>query len=872
MRILRALLLAVDVVAWAAPTQLLVEASTGVYEYSTPIGVGCATTISYPNSTTADTAQPRFSQIVSNPLATFISVHFRDFNLPAGDFVRIRASNPNDAATAVLEYHGSNTVSDFYSASLDTTSVVVELFTSLEAVAVPANPTSCLGFTIDSYNYLPQTESNVEEAVCGIDKTREVACFADSVSDRNINAVIRLLTHKDTGSFFCTGWLIGSEGHMFTNSHCISSQSHASATEYEFMAQGATCATQCNTALGCPGTKPSVSPVLIATSTELDYTLVKLDKSLATKYGYLKMRTSGAKLSERIFVVQHPNGWRKRIAMKANDQLGMVEALDASGCAEEQVAYSLDTRGGSSGSPVIAWSDNAVVALHHCGECPNTAINAKKIVADLRKRNILPANAVTSESTESVEIVETVAPTPASTTIAPSPTPTQTTTSAPTPQPTTTTEAPTPAPTTTTEAPTPAPTTLSPVIPATTTTGAATTVTPSPTVLPDTTTASKTVVDGTILSTATTSSADYIVFNVSADAQVELDVLSMEAVTQGNTTTFTDVNGDCNPGYIDSNILLFRLNADGTVSASGLVATNDDAPIGVGTDDGSVSVADSYLSVFLSKGSYRLVVGPSPLTTEQALAKSTDVSARVKVCGAKISNYGSYRVTLSSSVTIAAKSPNTYIGSQCSASNTIRSYSSCQYHTEADTSRTATVDGTIVRSTASVSVDYIPFTVTTFGRVTIEVSSYESRNGSDYVDVNGFCKSSYIDPVAFLFRANAAGLTATDLVNAGDDDDNFAWRDNRHSVSFRDPYLSLGLPPNKYVLIVGRYPLSLQEAIARAGGQAVDLYTLASCGTASSTGNYRVLLKTAQALATTSPGTFSGEQCPTNQGHTLCTA
>lgn len=867
---LRALALAAGM---AAASQAAVQATTGVFEYSDPIGVGCGANYSYPNSTTAAAAQPRYSKVVNNSLATFISLHFRDFNLPPGDFVRVHASNPNDEVTTVLEYHGNHgNGSDFYSDSLATTSVVVELFTNVTDAAVPVNSSSCLGFTIDGYNYLAQTES-AKETVCGIDESQEAACFADAINASTTNAVVRLLTHLSKGSFYCTGWLVGSEGHLITNNHCIATQADASATEYEFKAQGADCDTLCNTQLGCPGTKPEgLSVKFIATSVELDYTLVKLDARFAATYGYLKLRASGAKLNEEIFLIGHPEGWGKRIAQKANGTLAKVEALNGVGCSTTaQVSYSLDTRPGSSGSPVLSSGDGSVIALHHCGGCPNMAINANKIVKDMNERGILPANSFLGSLAESGLAVETVSPTPAATTPAPTPAPT---TPAPTPAQTTLTLSPasTLAPT---PAPTPAPTTLTPSTPAaTTTTVVSVTPSPTPASTPVTTSmATKTVVDGTIFSTATASSVDYIDFNVSADALVELDVLSMEALTQGNVTSFTDVNGDCNAGYLDSHILLFRLNSvTGGVSASDLVEGNDNASVGAGTGDGSVSVADSFLSVFLTKGAYRLAVGPSPMTTEQAVAKLTSVSTRVKVCDGKISNYGSYRVTLSSSAAVAAKSPNTYIGNQCSASNTVRPYTSCQYHTEADTSRSASVDGTIVRSTASVSVDYIPFSVTSFGRVTIEVVSYESRNGSDYIDVNGFCESAYIDPVAFLFRANAAGLTAADLVNAGDDDDSFAWRTNRRSVSFRDPYLSLGLPSGKYVLVVGRYPLSLQDAIARVGSQSIDLHTPASCGQATAKGNYRALLRAAQALATTSPDSFSGQLCPTNQGHALCTA
>lgn len=905
------------------------SSTTGVISYSPVVGVGCGAAIDYPDVTNANSQQALFSYIISNPAAEFISVHFQDFNLPVGDYVRIRASNAGDKETRVLMFTGQGEASgsSFYSSSLVTSSIIVELFTSGKADAKPLSKKACKGFTIDNYRFLGQPGSyatDAQEAVCGTNEMREAACYSEV--SRSASPLVRLLTHKTKGSFFCTGWLIGSEGHMITNNHCIADTAEAAATEYEFMAQGSSCTTDCTEPLACSGTKVTLTPDLVGTSSALDYTIIKLDSSFAQKYGYLQFRETGAVKDERIFIPQHPDGWGKQIAMKADDKFGSVEALDAVGCATEQVAYSLDTSGGSSGSPVIAWSDKAVVALHHCGGCPNTAVNADKIVADLRKRNILPANAVygaTAEATEAPAIT-TQAPTPNPTTNAPTAAPTSLPTAAPTSPPTAApTSPPTAAPTSPptaaptlpqTLSPTPAPTTAKPAptqvtqamttaptsAPTSTPTSAPTVATQpvpvqntqslasAPTTAPTnavstqaltvtsatttstTTSATRTSVDGTITSTATTTSVDYIDFTVAEDANVELDILSSEAVKNGDSTTYKDVNNDCNAGYLDSSMFLFRLREDESITEADLVASNDDAPSGFGANDGSVNTVDSYLVVRLAKGSYRLAVGASPLTAVEAVRKLAKVSSGVRACDTKISNYGSYRLTVSSATNVVVTSPNSYIGNQCSPNRTSYPYKNCPYHAEGIASQVATIDGTIFRSADSVSVDHIPFTVAAFGRVTIEVSSFASSNGTAYVNVNGFCESSHIDPVAFLFRDNPAGLTVSDLVNVGDDDDNFAWR-TRHSISFRDPFISLGLPAANYILAVGRYPMTLQDAIAHISKQSASSFTPESCGTQSASGNYQVLFKATQALPTTSPNSFTGTKCPLQVGRAICT-
>ncbi|POM72555.1 Serine protease V8 [Phytophthora palmivora] len=482
--------------------------------------------------------------------------------------------------------------------------------------------------------------------------------------------------------------------------------------------------------------------------------------------------------------------------MKTDNGWGTVTSLSVNGCAREQVAYMLDTQGGSSGSPVLGWSDNAVVALHHCGGCPNTAINSNKLVTDMKTRNILPNNAVSEAATSSP----------------------------------------------TTSPPTQAPTTA-----------------PAPII--------KTKVDGTIKSTATFTSVDYVDFSVSSEAAVELDILSMEQKAGGG---YVDVNEDCNAGYLDSGIVLFSVNtATGAMTA---LAANDNAPTGYGAADRSISSADSYLYVKLSAGTYRLAVSGSGLTPAQAANKQMPLSSNVRVCDKGTSNYGNYRLTISTTATVKAISPGSYIGTQCNVVSPNIPYSQCPYHREAALAYATGVEGSIVRSRSTVSVDYIPFTVPVFNRITVEVASYGSADGTNFVDVNGNCESAYIDPVAYLFRANSAGLSAADLVNSGDDDDNFMKRTHYRSITFRDPYLSLALPAGDYILVVGRYPLSLEDAIARSSSTSVDKLTPESCGKESNRGNYLAILSSADKLSITSPRSFSGTRCPSDVGKQVCTA
>lgn len=780
------------------------------------LGVGCGSTLNYSFAFSTENI-PRFSYHIANGLAQFLMIHFAEFNLPATDYIVIR----DEYSPMQVIYYGNTTNGPFTTATFATKSVLIELYSTGSSTASPSS--NCVGFQIDYYRFLAipaSLSSSKQEEVCGADESKEASCYRDMPTIlKKADAVIRLLIQKNEGSFFCTGWLVGCQGHVLTNYHCISSQSHASNTDFEFGAQGSNCNQNCKSPYACKGTVRARSSKLIIANQELDFALVQIDKSIVNDYGYLTLRRTGAVLNERIYIPQHPGGFGKRIALKDGNEFGRVQTLTLGGCADDQVGYSLDTTGGASGSPVIGWSDQAVVALHHCGGCPNAAININKIVNQIQ--NLLPLCAFSDS-------VLKPAPTPAPQTRAPIP-----------PQ-----------------SPS-APTSNSRPI-------------------------SKAAVDGTLFSTSTKTTVDYVDFELSDTTAVELDILSIETASPIDSraqivgAVFADVNGDCNAGYIDSNLILFRLNDQNDMSRNTFIATNNDAPLGYGTKDGSINQGDSYMYLELAKGRYRLAIGTNPMTIEQAMNGNSLLSYTPRICDNSISNYGSYRLTISVNNNVnlgILGTSNSYIGNQCASSNTLRGYKNCPYHTEALPSRSITIDGTIQRLTSFVSVDYIPFRINRFGRILIEVSSYESTDGFNFMDINGDCESSYIDPVAYVFqrdRTNGVITSASNLVAITDDDEFISRRNNRRSISFRDPYISLALPQGEYVLVVGRYPLTIQDAINRVSTASVSAFTPETCGKTSTRGNYMVTMSSTFDLTATAPGTFTGRKCPNNVGQMVC--
>ena len=347
----------------------------------------------YPSS---GSTEPKlsWSEEILHPGATYIAVHFERFQLAEGDYVIVRSPDSKQHWT----YTGNGrrdlgiSADGFFATHIKGDHALIELYTTGLATGE--------GFRIDLYGRgyneqeivdfwslglgekmnLPVPGSWQNESICTTDDTEEIKCYETSepeVYDK-ARAVARILFN---GAVHCTGWLVGCEGHIMTNEHCIGSQAQANNIDFEFAAEGATCATNCGFAGGCPGVIEASGGTLVAFDAPLDYALVLADTSVANNtdlvatYGFLQLRDTGAVLDEQIYIVQHPAGWGKRIAWNSSYvedvNLGgnaYATSLTETACSggANDVGYWADTQGGSSGSPVLGASDNLVVALHHC--------------------------------------------------------------------------------------------------------------------------------------------------------------------------------------------------------------------------------------------------------------------------------------------------------------------------------------------------------------------------------------------------------------------------------------------------------------------------------------------------------------------------
>jgi PKD repeat protein len=340
------------------------------------------------------------------PDAGYIAIHFTKFDLAKGDILEI--SDPEGSRYYVYKEKGkkiknriTNTetmISEFWATHIPGDTAIVRL--------ISKNKRSDFGFVIDKWvrgfeeGYIQalmadDMEDGLSriEAICNSDDKEWAKCYQGTAMYNESKAVCRLLLN---GSSACTGWLLGSEGHVMTNEHCIGSQSTASNTDYEFMAEGATCSTNCGSWFACPGTVVADSGTLIQLDSALDYALVLLPTNVTGTYGYMQFRDTLPALDERIYIPQHPGAKGKMLAVESDTDgpYAKIYSTSQSPCSggPGDIGYYADTEGGSSGSPVLGYSDNLVVALHHCANCPNRGVPIPSIISDLGGN--IPNNAI----------------------------------------------------------------------------------------------------------------------------------------------------------------------------------------------------------------------------------------------------------------------------------------------------------------------------------------------------------------------------------------------------------------------------------------------------------------------------------------------
>ncbi|GHE82036.1 hypothetical protein GCM10018785_57630 [Streptomyces longispororuber] len=305
--------------------------------------------------------------------ASYVKVHFDRFRLAPGDHVTVADPTGRETHT----YHGDparggavpgdagftrHGRTGFAALSVDGDTAVVTLHRRARHGSEVSVDRYWRGYS--AAEFAARNPSAVR-SVCGADGRRDAVCYRSShpAPYAASRGVARMLTN---GAGYCTAWRVGRGNHMMTNNHCVSTQSQLDTMEVQFDYDCATCGGNDPR----PGTKVGAA-ALLRTSASLDYTVFSVDDfDRVSPFGTLFLETRAPVAGEQAYVVGHGDTRPKRISLYEERDGGAYCGVRTPQLGTEDVGYSCDTSGGSSGSPVVAGSSHKVIALHWGGSCP----------------------------------------------------------------------------------------------------------------------------------------------------------------------------------------------------------------------------------------------------------------------------------------------------------------------------------------------------------------------------------------------------------------------------------------------------------------------------------------------------------------------
>jgi len=339
---------------------------------------------------TNENNQSIVQKIIAEPGAEFIKVHFKQFYIPTGAYVTVASQdsseiytyngiNHKDATFSVEK--GENGLNQFSAMSVFGDKAIVTLHLPEGIEWQPSNKLEIDQINAGQNEVLDFNDNTSEidpTSTCGINERVDAVCWASSHATEfeRTRPVARLLM---AGSGLCTGWRVGAENHMFTNNHCLSTQSKLADTEIWFNYQKTTCGGSTYA-----GTVKVTGKELLKTDYDLDYSVFSVnDFASIAGFGQYGLDVRTPSQGELIYIPQHGAGNPKELSIESDQNsngLCQIDVAVVNGRATNtDTGYFCDTIGGSSGSPVLASSSNNVIALHHFGGCENQGVRIDKI-------------------------------------------------------------------------------------------------------------------------------------------------------------------------------------------------------------------------------------------------------------------------------------------------------------------------------------------------------------------------------------------------------------------------------------------------------------------------------------------------------------
>ena len=252
---------------------------------------------------------------------------------------------------------------EFWSDEIAGNKVTVEVYSS--------RPSNLLQLVIDKIAI--RTPKVTPVSITGVNQLTSINGQDDWIVQLG-RSVARVRFVGDGGKVFvCTAFLVAPDI-MLTNQHCIATQSEMESALVDFDFDNP----------GQPGRTLRLRQ-LLWTNFALDYSVVRLERPVGRVP--LKLNATGPSDDEKLLIIQHPGGEPKQISL-ADCEVDGALVTGRVGTPTD-FGHQCDTKGGSSGSPVIHLSKRQVVGLHHLGISPwdsnlfNRASHIGQVLADM---------------------------------------------------------------------------------------------------------------------------------------------------------------------------------------------------------------------------------------------------------------------------------------------------------------------------------------------------------------------------------------------------------------------------------------------------------------------------------------------------------
>ncbi|MDE1463723.1 trypsin-like peptidase domain-containing protein [Spartinivicinus poritis] len=324
------------------------------------------------------------SHTIQEPGASFIKIHFSAFSLPKNSQVIV--SNPDGSEA----YRYGNSKRDNFtfdpdngedgkqawaSMSISGDTAIVKVETDPKYPWVEGKHQLKIGHYWKGYPEEVVEELIQTRSTCGKMQRKDAVCYKDShpTEYAHTKPVARLVM----GGGLCTAWRVSADNRMFTNNHCMSTQSKVSNSEVWFNYQRSQCGGgQKNKVVKVSGDKM----LKTSRSNSLDYTLFTVkDFNSIKSFSYLGLDVREPQQNEDIYIAQHGAGNPKELSIEDDQNSRNRCQVDKPTSSRSNLGYKCDTTGGSSGSPVLANKSHKVIGLHHWGGCPSGTNSAAKI-------------------------------------------------------------------------------------------------------------------------------------------------------------------------------------------------------------------------------------------------------------------------------------------------------------------------------------------------------------------------------------------------------------------------------------------------------------------------------------------------------------